>query len=155
MRHPSEQEEWVCVRSHLEGSCLSYLFSYELLVWNWQGLIRCEHGSLGVCTDSGSSVNTRVPLCRCLCRYRYLCAQVRVSPCLHVCVHMHAHMYTPLYYILPCVHTHGSWYVQRQFAHECGWTHTHGPVCAHTSVCMLMHVWLCVHLHVINPSCQH
>ena len=43
----------MCVWSHLEGSCLSYLFSYELLVWNWQGFIRCERGSPGGCPESG------------------------------------------------------------------------------------------------------
>lgn len=35
------------MRSHLEGSCLSYLFSYKLLVWNWQGFVRWERRSLG------------------------------------------------------------------------------------------------------------
>ena len=134
MRHPSEQEEWVCVRSHLEGSCLSYLFSYELVVWNWQSLIRCEHGSLGVCTDSGGFVNTRVPLCRCLCRYRYLCARVHVS--LPACVFTR---------MLTCTHpcitffpvcTHMGLGVHRTVCTRV-WAgpHTYSCVCVHTCLC--------------------
>ena len=58
------------MRSHLEGSCLSYLFGYELLVWNWQGFIRCEHGSPGGCPELDDSENVHGPVSMrtlCLC----------------------------------------------------------------------------------------
>lgn len=58
MRHPSKWEEGcVCAEPSGVGSCLSYLFSYELLVWNWQGFIRCEHGSPGGSPESGGCGN--------------------------------------------------------------------------------------------------
>ena len=113
MCHLSEWEEWVCVRSHLEGSYLSYLFSYELLVWNWQGFIRCERGSLGGCTDSGGSGNTRgsvsvqthmsVPermcprACMCVFSCTLMCAHPLITfffICAHTCLWMCRGRYT-------------------------------------------------------------
>lgn len=141
MRHPSKREEWVCMWSHLEGSCLSYLCSYELLVWNWQGFIRCEHVSLRACTDLGGSVNTRVPACLCAC----VCADTDIfvlecmCPPACTCVHVHAHMCTTLRYIL-CVCTRVS-LCAKTCTHECRWTCTHVPVYVHA--CMALCVLVC------------
>ena len=72
-----------------------------------------------------------------------------MSPCLHVCSHACSHVHTPASHSSLCAHT---WVLVciEQYAHECGWAHTHIPVYVCTHVCVHVDARVAVHA----PACH-